>query len=86
MKRRTRDRIRDYKNRDADTRLICPHCQTTGSVTSRTGKARKGISGGKAVGAVLTGGISILGTGLSRRQAVTVRTCSNCNTRWEVTR
>ena len=31
-------------------------------------KQKKGISGGKAVGAILTGGLSILATGLSERK------------------
>jgi hypothetical protein len=84
MKRRSMNRIRDYSHRDGDMQLLCPHCQSRGTVQSKTGKAKKGVSGGKATAAVFTGGISLLGTGLSRRQPVTVRTCSNCKTKWEV--
>jgi hypothetical protein len=45
---------------------------------------KEGISGGKATGAVLTGGLSILATGLSRKQAWKSLTCSNCKMHWFV--
>lgn len=86
LKRRSVDRIRDQLHRAGDTQLVCPHCQSQGTVTSTTGKAKKGVSGGKATAALLTGGATLVFTGLSRRQAVTIRTCSNCNTKWEVQR
>jgi hypothetical protein len=81
-------RVIAHHNRDATANaaaeLICPHCQAKGIVSSKSVKAKKGISGGKATGAVLTLGISTLATGLSPKQLVTVRTCSNCQTTWEV--
>lgn len=64
--------------------LICPHCQVRGRVQTRTVRQKKGISGGKAAGAVLTGGLSILGTGLSRKEQATEMWCRNCNTKWYV--
>lgn len=45
-------------------------------------KEKAGISGGKATAAVLTGGVSILGTGLSRKQRVTRATCGECGSVW----
>jgi hypothetical protein len=45
-------------------------------------KQKKGISGGKATAAVLTAGISILGTGLSRKEKVSEAHCNNCNVTW----
>jgi hypothetical protein len=45
-------------------------------------KVKRGISGGKATGAVLTGGVSMLATGLSRKEAATKATCGNCGSRW----
>jgi hypothetical protein len=68
----------------AGAELVCPHCQVKGTVTSKTVKAKKGITGSKATGAVLTLGVSTELTGLSRKQDVTARTCSNSKTTWEV--
>jgi uncharacterized Zn finger protein len=64
--------------------LVCPHCQVQGRVTSRQVKQKKGVSGGKLTGAVLTAGISMLGTGLSRKEKVTEMRCGNCGTVWHV--
>jgi hypothetical protein len=50
--------------------------------TTRKVEAKKGISGGKATGAVLTAGISILATGLSRKETVTQVACTNCKSQW----
>jgi len=62
--------------------MICPHCQTKGSVRTMIVKAKKGVSGGKATAAVLTAGLSILATGLSRKERLTEARCSNCNSVW----
>lgn len=45
---------------------------------------KQGISGGKATGAVLTAGFSVLATGLSRKQEVTECKCGNCKMVWHV--
>lgn len=58
--------------------MICPNCQTKGSVTTKKVKQKVGVSGGKATAALLTCGISLLGTGLSRKQEMTQANCSNC--------
>ena len=55
--------------------LICPHCQTKGMVRTKAVDQKKGISGGKATGAVLTGGLSVLATGLSRKERLTQAHC-----------
>lgn len=62
--------------------MICPHCRTKGRVKTEQVKRKMGVSGGKATAAVLTGGLSILGTGLSRKQKVTEAKCGNCNATW----
>jgi hypothetical protein len=62
--------------------MVCPHCQTRGRVTTQSIRQKKGISGGKATGAVLTGGVSMLATGLSRKESATRATCGNCRSRW----
>jgi DNA-directed RNA polymerase subunit RPC12/RpoP len=62
--------------------MVCPHCQTRGRVTTQSIWQKKGISGGKATGALLTGGVSMLATGLSRKEAATRATCGNCGSRW----
>jgi hypothetical protein len=52
-------------------RLVCPHCQVKGCVRTKRVKRKKGISGGKAVGGLFTGGLSLLFTGLSRKEKIT---------------
>jgi transcription elongation factor Elf1 len=64
--------------------MVCPHCQTRGHVRTTQTKVKKGISGGKATGAVLTAGLSVLATGLSRKEKVTKATCGNCNSSWQL--
>jgi hypothetical protein len=43
---------------------------------------KAGISGGKATGAILTGGLSLLATGLSRKERLTEAHCDNCGSTW----
>lgn len=62
--------------------LVCPHCQIKGKVHIQKIDRKSGISGGKATAAVLTGGVSLLATGLSRHEAVNEAHCTNCNTTW----
>lgn len=63
-------------------KMICPHCHEKSCVHSRVVKVKKGISGSKATGAILTGGISILATGLSRKEEESQAYCHNCKARW----
>jgi len=67
---------------EQDSKILCPHCRTVGHVTTQQIKLKKGISGGKATAAVLTAGVSILATGLSRKETVTEAKCSNCGSVW----
>ena len=62
--------------------IVCPHCTMPGHTTVRTVKVKKGVSGGKATAALLTGGTSLLATGLSRKESETEAMCSNCGTTW----
>ena len=64
--------------------LVCPHCQEKGKVRSQPVKRKKGISGGKATAAILTGGVSILATGLSRREKSTEVYCGHCGSKWDL--
>lgn len=43
-----------------------------------------GVSGAKATGAILTGGVSLLATGLSKHQTVTKCHCRQCDMWWTV--
>jgi len=65
-----------------DAQIVCPQCQGRGRVTTATVRLKKGISGGKATGAILTGGLSLLATGLSRKENMTEAQCSNCGSVW----
>lgn len=62
--------------------MVCPHCQVKGEVHTRLVRAKKGVSGGKATGAILTGGFSLFVTGLSRKETVTEAQCGNCGATW----
>ncbi len=62
--------------------MVCPHCNTTGRVRTKTLIQKKGISGGKATATILTGGLSLLVTGLSRRERKTQGHCTHCNNTW----
>lgn len=64
--------------------MVCPHCQTRGFIVTTQVKVKGGISGGKATGALLTGGLSLLGTGLSRKNLVTKATCGQCKMQWQI--
>ena len=63
-------------------KVACPHCHVTGQVATRPVKVKKGISGGKATGAIFTGGLSLLATGLSRKEGVVDAFCANCGVTW----
>ncbi len=67
---------------DLNRKMICPHCQTTGKIYIKLIKQKKGISGAKATGALLTAGFSILATGLSRKEQCTQAHCVECNSTW----
>lgn len=62
--------------------MICPHCQTKGRVMTKAVTQKKGISGAKATGALLTGGVSMLATGLSRKEGTTQAHCLTCSQTW----
>jgi len=64
--------------------MVCPHCQTKGSVSTVQFKAKGGVSGGKATGALLTGGLSLFATGLSRKVMVTQASCGTCQMTWTI--
>ena len=64
--------------------MACPHCGAVGQIKTKRVKAKKGVSGGKATGAVLTAGFSILATGLSRKEEVTECRCRACKIVWHV--
>ncbi len=63
-------------------KLVCPHCQTVGHVYTKQITKKQGISGGKATAAILTGGTSILATGLSQKEHMTEGHCENCKSTW----
>ena len=62
--------------------MVCPHCQSRGSVTTKIVKRKKGVSGAKATGALLTLGWSLLVTGLSRKEEETEAHCTACGATW----
>ena len=63
-------------------KMVCPHCQEKGCVRTKPTTQKKGVSGAKLTGAVLTGGFSLLVCGLSRKETNTQAHCENCNSTW----
>ena len=62
--------------------IVCAHCQVRGGVRTIGIRKDVGISGKKATAAALTGGISVLATGLSRKELLTKAHCENCGSTW----
>jgi hypothetical protein len=65
-----------------NAQIVCPQCQHTGSVKTKKTRQKAGVSGGKATGAILTHGLSLFATGLSRKQWVTHAHCGSCGSDW----
>lgn len=62
--------------------MICQHCHEKGKIRTKHVVQKKGISGGKAAAALVTGGLSVLATGLSRKEGLTQAHCDNCSNTW----
>ena len=62
--------------------VVCTFCQTKGKVRVKKGERKEGLSGGKVAGGMLTGGASILVTGIHRKQEIQNATCGNCRQTW----
>lgn len=74
--------LTSFQHGGINPHMVCPHCQTKGFVRTKASSKKQGISGGKATAAVLTAGISVLATGLSRKESGTVALCENCKSTW----
>lgn len=70
--------------REAQARIVCQFCHEAGHVTATLKQKKHGVSGGKATAALLTGGVSLVAVGLSRKGMVTRLTCGNCSMSWDV--
>ena len=70
--------------RQAQARIRCAYCGETGCVSKTFVRRKQGISGGKATGALFTGGASMVFTGLSRKQQMSHMFCRNCHMEWDV--
>lgn len=83
-------RMKAQKHGKLVPELICPHCQAKGKVRVQSHKRKTGYSAAKTVSkgtaAMLTGGASLLGTGvnISRYAKGTRMHCGNCTTSWVV--
>jgi hypothetical protein len=62
--------------------MLCPHCSARGRIRTKEVVNKRGVSGGKATAALLTGGISLLATGLSRKEEGTEAHCECCTSTW----
>jgi hypothetical protein len=70
------------KHGKSNPQMICPHCQVKGRVLTKAIQKNAGVSGAKATGALLTGGVSLLATGLSRKDSLIEAFCKNCSSTW----
>ena len=80
--RKSREASAQFIYGPVNPQIICPHCQWKATVRTKPIKKKAGISGGKATAAILTGGASMLATGLSRKEALTQAHCDNCKSTW----
>lgn len=62
--------------------MVCPHRQSSVGASTSQVKQNKGLSGGKVTGTLLTGGLSMLATGLSRKEMASKAHCSKCGSGW----
>lgn len=67
---------------ELNSMMVCPHCQTRGAVYTKAIAKKAGVSGAKATGALLTGGVSLLAVGLSRTEQQTEAYCRACQCTW----
>ena len=74
--------LREMEHGKINAAMVCPHCQCVGKIRTKEVKQKKGVSGGKATAAVLTGGLSLLAVGLSRIEGATQAHCDNCSNTW----
>jgi DNA-directed RNA polymerase subunit M/transcription elongation factor TFIIS len=74
--------LRNAQQGPINTQMICPHCQSRGGVRTKQVTQKMGISGTKATAAVFTAGVSMLATGLSRKEGMTEASCQNCGSVW----
>lgn len=74
--------VSEYKWGPRNPVLLCPHCGKIGGVHTAQVRRKKGVSGGKATAALLTAGLSIFATGLSRKEQETRAHCGYCNSTW----
>lgn len=74
----------EQRHAHRDSQIVCPHCQERGHVRSQAIRRNQRLSLKKAGGAVATLGMSAPLTGLSKKQAVTQMSCTNCGVSWTV--
>jgi hypothetical protein len=77
-----REKSDTEKRKAGEYKIVCPQCHERGCVTTAKVVEKAGIHGGKATAALLTGGVSMLATGLSNELGKTQATCSNCGSTW----
>jgi hypothetical protein len=79
---RIQDTRETYHYGPRNPQMLCPHCTARGYIRTMGVVQKKGVSGGKATAALMTGGLSLFATGLSRKEAATHAWCGNCQNSW----
>lgn len=64
--------------------MICPHCQTKGSVSVSSERRKAGLSFPKLFLLVFTAGISFFFVGLARKESYNEASCANCSAKWNL--
>ena len=62
--------------------VVCPHCRRKGQVRVKELILNKGISVAKAIAAIITAGVSLISTGIMRKEQETHAHCGYCNSVW----
>lgn len=66
-----------------DETLQCPACGKAGAVHTRTVHRKAGISNGKVMAGMLTGGLALLMVGLHRHEPGRESHCMRCEATWD---
>jgi hypothetical protein len=64
--------------------IVCPWCRRAGKVATHRVHAKVGYSAAKGVAAIMTQGVSLLFTGISKKKWVTMAKCFGCETEWKM--
>ena len=72
------------KHTPVNPEIVCPMCGEKGGVRAHRRKAKKGFSTGKIMGGLFTGGISLLATGIAKKDWIYKCYCEKCGMEYDM--